>query len=633
MPALAHDLFLLMINLSRLSDREAITRAFVGALEASRPGLTVGLTLQGGPGPRRSTPVATADHAFGHVVFGAGFDALPDSEKSVLRNAVVMLGVILENRVRADRVESENAHLDAAVAERTERLERAAHELQDLYDHAPCGYHSLGPDGRCVGVNQTELDWLGYTRDELIGTHISELLADEDQPLFAENFGRLSATGHLKNLEARLRKKDGAMLPVAVNATATYDDAGRFLGSRTTLVDLTERRKAEAQLREAETRAIQAQKLEAVGRLAGGVAHDFNNLLTVILSGISFLQDGVGPSDPRTHDLQDIREAAERATMLTRQLLTFSRRQAVQPTIVDVNLIVENLRMLKRLIGEDVELATTLARPLAPVLIDAGQLEQVIVNLVVNARDAMPDGGRIIIETASVPGEARARLQLSAEREWVLLAVHDTGCGMDEATQARLFEPFFTTKEAGKGTGLGLATVYGIVQQAGGEIRVESRPGEGSHFRVYLPRTRGHAPSDARPVHLELPRGTGTVLLVEDEPLVREQAARSLRSAGYSVIEAADGPAALARAAQLERGALTVLVTDLVMPRMRGELLAQRLRSEHPGLPVVFVSGYPERGDAFGGPADERQAFLQKPFSPAQLATVVQSLLLVAAPN
>ena len=626
MSSLANDLFLLMINLSRLHDRETIVRTFVEAIGASRPGLEVHFTPQPQtePRPPDSTAVATSDHAFGHVCFGGSYPRLPDPEKIALNNAVVMLAVLLENRVRAERVESENARLDHAVAERTLSLERTAKELQHLYDHAPCGYHSLGPDGRCLNVNETELKWLGYSREELVGAHFAELLPDADRGLFARYFSLLTRKGELRNLEFHLKKKDGTLLPVAMNAAVTYDEQGRFVMTRSTMVDLTERRKAEARVREAEAHARQAQKLEAVGRLAGGVAHDFNNLLTVILSGVNFLLQGVGPADPRAEDLQDIREAAERAAMLTRQLLTFSRRQAAQPTVVDLNQVVDNLRMLRRLIGEDIELSTELARPLSPVFIDVGQLEQVIVNLVVNARDAVDQGGRITIETGDVPAEDAHRLQLAGDREWVLVAVHDTGSGMDEPTQTRLFEPFFTTKEIGKGTGLGLATVYGIVQQAGGEIRVESTPGAGSHFRVYLPRASGTAHPGERAQREELPHGRGTVLVVEDEPLVREQAARALRSAGYTVLEAADGPSALTRASTLAPDALSLLVTDVVMPQMNGERLAERLRVERPLLPVIFISGYPDRRTTA---SNHREAFLPKPFSPSGLATAVHGLL------
>jgi len=620
-PAFAHQLFQLMADLARLRDRRLILQRFVEALGDAQAGVRARFVEPGAPVPADAVPVATPEHDFGHLVLEAESARLPAQAQAELRSSACMLAVVLENRLRAERLESENARLDAAVSERTGALARTAAELQDLYDHAPCGYHSLGADGTVLRVNETEARWLGYAREELVGRPMAELLSPASRELFTRSFAGFKDTGTLQDRELELVRRDGTLLPVVVNATAVRDASGRVVMSRSTLLDLTERRRVEAQLEEATERARQAQKLEAVGRLAGSIAHDFNNLLTIILGGSNFLQRSMGPADPRWADLQDVREAAERAAVLTRQLLTFSRRQAAQPTVVDLNRVVENLGMVRRLIGEDVELSTRLTRPLGSVWADVGQLEQVIVNLVVNARDAMPDGGRLLLETADVCRAEARRLALPAEHDWVLLAVHDTGTGMDEATKGRIFEPFFTTKEAGQGTGLGLATVYGIVRGAGGEVRVESRPGEGSHFRLYLPRVEASA-AEATPAATELPRGTGTVLLVEDEPALRELAVKSLTQAGYTVLEARDGQRALSLAAAVGLDALHALVTDVVMPNMGGAVLTRALRAARPRLPVLYMSGYPDR-DLVG----DGTAFLPKPFTPAMLATAVYELL------
>jgi two-component system, cell cycle sensor histidine kinase and response regulator CckA len=618
MPGFVNELFLLTINLARLRDRGLIIKHFAEALSAARQGLSVRFIEPGSPAPLGALALATPEHDFGYVLVDAGTSELPLGELSALRNAVFMLAVVLENRLRAERLESENARLDAAIAERTAALAQTAAELQDLYDHAPCGYHSLGPDGSLLRVNETEARWLGYSKDQLVGLRMADLVAPDDQAAFAEAFERFRAAGTLKDQELELVRQDGSRLPVVVNATAVRDEQGAMVMARSTLLDLTERRQADAQLHEVSERARQAQKLEAVGRLAGSIAHDFNNLLTIILGASTFLQDGLGPADPRLADVRDVRDAAERGAVLTRQLLAFSRRQSAQPAVLDLNQVVENLRMVRRLIGEDIEFTTRLARPLGSIFADVGQLEQVIVNLVVNARDAMPEGGKLSIETAEVGADEARRLAL-AGKAWVMLAVGDTGTGMDEATLARLFEPFFTTKEAGKGTGLGLATVYGIVRGAGGEVRVDSHLGQGSQFRIYLPRVEASAPV-ASPAAAEMTRGSGTVLLVEDEPAVRELAMKSLKAAGYRVLEARDGERALALAQAVD--SLQLLVTDVVMPRMSGLALTQVLRKARPRLPVLYMSGYPDRSLV-----EEGSAFLQKPFTPVALAAAVDALL------
>src|SRR5438309_3378671 len=370
--------------------------------------------------------------------------------------------------------------------------------------------------------------------------------------------------------------------------------------------------------------------MEAVGRLAGGIAHDFNNLLTVITSYSDLLLEDLGTDDPKRSDVEQVRKAADGAAALTRQLLAFSRQQVVEPRVVSLNAVVESLqKILRRVLGEDVELAATPGPDLGAVRADVGQLEQVLMNLAVNARDAMPTGGKLTIETGNVehdPAFARGH-GAAAVRRFVMLAVTDTGVGMDEATKARIFEPFFTTKEPGKGTGLGLATVYGIVQQSGGFIWVYSEPGHGTTFKIYLPRVDAPAAGGAAgPAPATVPRGTETVLLVEDEPAVRAIAQQALERQGYTVLAAPSGADALALAAQ-HGATIHLLLTDVVMPGMSGRDLADRLTAQRPGIRVLYISGYTDNAIVRHGMLEPGLAYLQKPFRPDALVRKVREVL------
>ncbi|HEY1178936.1 MAG TPA: ATP-binding protein, partial [Phytomonospora sp.] len=387
--------------------------------------------------------------------------------------------------------------------------------------------------------------------------------------------------------------------------------------------DITERKQLEEQFR-------QAQKMEAVGQLAGGVAHDFNNLLAVMTSYTGMLLADLPADDPARADLEEIRRAAERAAGLTRQLLAFSRQQVLQPRILDVNAVVRDLeKMLARVLREDVRLETALTPTLGRVHADPGQLEQVIVNLAVNARDAMPAGGMLTIETADVELDeayCRARADVTPG-PYVMLAVSDTGVGMDAATQARIFEPFFTTKDVGKGTGLGLSTVYGIVKQSGGHVAVYSEPGLGTTFKVYLPRASTSPAGRPRSgSHPALHHGSGTVLLVEDDAQVRAAARRILARAGYTVLEAASGPEALRLCAERPQsaGPIDLLLTDMVMPEMGGRELAARVRVLHPAAATAFMSGYTADAVLRHGVVDPGSVFIQKPFTPETLTQKVR---------
>ena len=383
-------------------------------------------------------------------------------------------------------------------------------------------------------------------------------------------------------------------------------------------------------LRRSEEQLRQAQKLEAIGRLAGGVAHDFNNLLTAIMGYSHFLHQRFDAEDPAARDAEDILQAAERAASLTRQLLAFSRQQILEPKVLDLNVIITDLdRMLRRLIGEDIDLVTAPLKDLGRVKADPGQVEQVLINLVVNARDAMPEGGKLTIETANIDldeGHAHARIDLAPGR-YVMVAVSDNGCGMSRETASRIFEPFFTTKPVGQGTGLGLSTVHGIVKQSEGHIEVYTELGQGTTFKIYLPRVEGIA--DARPV--ARPRvgdqpGHGTILLVEDEDIIRRVIHESLRMSGYMVIEAADGSDAISICENKDQP-IDLLITDVVMPLMSGPELVRRVKLVRPRLPTLLISGYTDRALVHQGIRGSGMAFLQKPFTPDVLARKVREVL------
>jgi len=386
--------------------------------------------------------------------------------------------------------------------------------------------------------------------------------------------------------------------------------------------DVTDQRHLEEQFR-------QSQKMEAVGQLAGGIAHDFNNLLTAILGNTQLLLRELPPGDSKRGDVEEIRKASERAASLTRQLLAYSRRQMLQPVVLDLNVVVAEMdKLLRRLIGEHIALVTVLAPDLGRVKADPNQLEQVIVNLAVNARDAMPEGGKLTIETANVDldeGFAQAHLG-SVPGAYAMLAVTDTGSGMDATVRAHLFEPFFTTKEVGKGTGLGLATVYGIVKQSDGYISVYSEPGHGSSFKIYLPRVATPAGAAAGPQKGGPARGTETVLVVEDEPAVLSLSRRALEAQGYVVLAASDAAAAL-RVVERHGGMIHLLLTDVVMPGLSGRELADQLAGQRPGIRVLYMSGYPGDAVVQHGTLPTGSAFLQKPFSPDGLARKVRDVL------
>ena len=421
----------------------------------------------------------------------------------------------------------------------------------------------------------------------------------------------------------RVVRSDGSVRWIRSRVSPVRDTSGKVVRTVGIAEDVTELRRTQDQL-------IESQKMEAIGRLAGGVAHDFNNLLTAITGHGELVLGELRAGDPSREDVEEMLKAAERATALTRQLLAFSRRQTLEPQVVNMNALVADAeKMLRRLIGEDIELRTIPAEGLAAVRADPGQLEQVILNLVVNARDAMPRGGKLTIETKNVEldaGSASAHEPVKPGA-YVMLAVSDTGAGMTEETKARVFEPFFTTKEVGKGTGLGLATVYGIVRQSGGYVWVYSEPGTGASFKIYLPRVDEQPVALAvRPSPAEQARGSETLLLVEDEEVVRRLARIALVKRGYRVLEAATGAGAL-QLSEREQRPIAMLITDVVMPGMTGPELARQLALVRPHIRVLYMSGYTERVLAQQGALPPGSAYLDKPFTLDALARKVRQLL------
>ncbi len=505
-------------------------------------------------------------------------------------------------------------------AERALRL--TVNRLDALLNNIPDIVWMKDDQGRFTAVNEAFARFLNRARQEIIGkTDFDFLPAD-----LAERFQREDRTvmesGKTLQVSEQFVAPDGRTVLFETIKTPIGNGRSKPSGTVGIAREITERRRLEEQL-------LQSQKMEAVGRLAGGVAHDFNNLLTTILGYSDIVLGQLEQTDPICRDIEEMKKAGERAASLTHQLLAFSRKQAIEPKVLDLNAIVsEAATMLCRLIGENIDLETVLEPRLGRVRSDPGQIEQVLVNLAVNAHDAMPEGGKLVIETQNV-GVYEPYPSAHMKRDsgpYVMLAVSDTGSGMDAETKSHIFEPFYTTKERGKGTGLGLATVYGIVKQSGGDIWVYSEPGRGSTFKVYLPRVEEEADRVDANLSRATPSGSETVLLVEDEEALRALARRVLEGLGYIVLAAGSAEEAL-RVAQGHQKKIDLLVTDVIMPGMSGPQLARCLVNDRPGMKVLFTSGYTDTAIIQQGVVDAPTAFLQKPFAPEALARKVRDIL------
>jgi PAS domain S-box-containing protein len=473
-------------------------------------------------------------------------------------------------------------------------------------------------DFSIVDANAHALEVFGASRDDVVGRSCRDLMCGSDgHPC---PIGQPQAT--VSCVDCVVTASDGRQVPVLKSAVPISRKGRRLILE--SFVDVSERKEAEEALRKTEEQLRQSQKMEAIGQLAGGVAHDFNNLLTAITGYAELVMKSFGEGDPAREDVQEIKKAAKRAASLTEQLLAFSRRQILKPRVVNMNTLVGDMeKMLRRVIGEDIQLSVDLGGDVGSVMTDPAQLEQVIVNLAVNSRDAMPRGGSLTVSTSLTVLDEPSAEGVEAG-EYVELAVSDTGCGMDEVTKSRLFEPFFTTKEVGKGTGLGLATVYGIVKQSRGHVVVESEVGEGTTFRVLLPRlSEDVAEAESKPKSSEAEGGSETVLLVEDEEVLRNLGRRVLELGGYTVLVARDGVEGL-RVCERHEGPIHLLVTDVVMPRMGGRQLAERVAALCPAVKVLYVSGYTDDVVVRNGVSESKVAFLQKPYSPSALLRQVR---------
>jgi PAS domain S-box-containing protein len=528
----------------------------------------------------------------------------------------ILLGLA---RLEEDRQRRVGFVLDISDRKRAEEsLKQSESQFRALFENTLDAVLIANDQGAYVDANPAACALLGVPYNEVIGRTINAFTEDNDPANASHMLEQLLKNGTMSG-ELRLRRPDGTIVEVDFSVTANVLP-GRHLAL---LRDVTERRKLEEQLR-------LSQKLESVGMLAGGIAHDFNNLLTVITGYTDLTLRRLDKADPLARNIEEIKKAAERATTLTCQLLAFSRKQVLQPKILDLNSVIANVeKMLGRLIGEDMELHAKPDNRLGQVKADPGQIEQVILNLVVNARDAMPKGGKITIETANVYlDEAYARKHVAVQPGWyVMLAVTDTGCGMTAEMQKNIFEPFFTTKEQGKGTGLGLSTVYGIVKQSGGNIWVYSEVGVGTTFKIYLPLVDEHVTApDMEAARPESIAGTETILLAEDEEMVRNLARESLRMHGYTVLEAANAGEALLICQQHE-GPIHLLLTDVVMPKMSGKELAEQVVSLRPDMCVLYMSGYPNQAIMNHGILDKDFAFIGKPFTPDALVLKVAEVL------
>jgi PAS domain S-box-containing protein len=538
---------------------------------------------------------------------------LKDTSETIARQSEELLSA--KNALEA-RVALRTAELGAAYEEL-----REANEVREGVIHSsPLAIWAIDLEGMVSFWNPAAEAIFGWKQEEVVGKPLPVVPADqaEEYARWLQNFRR----GEMVNgVERRRQQKDGSLIDVAIWTAPLRDRAGNARGTIAIDTDISQRKLLEDQVR-------QAQKLEAVGRLAGGVAHDFNNLLTIIQGYTEMILMEAEEAPTLLEYAQEIQYASERASALTGQLLAFSRRQISQPKVLDVNdVVAHSMRMLRRIIGEDIEIESRLGPDLGKVKVDPVHLDQVIMNLAVNSRDAMPNGGRIVLETSNCRIDAEySDWHIGVEPgAYVMLAVSDNGTGMTAETRSRIFEPFFTTKEAGKGTGLGLAIVYGVVKQANGEIIVYSEPGKGTTFKIYLP-TVDQPASSAALEHAAAKRGSGTVLLCEDDAKIRRLVEAMLTRQGYRVLVAENPDQALETALRLDKP-IDLLLTDIVMPRISGIELAKAVREARPGIRVLYMSGYTDSQMNNSWMVDEDVPFLQKPFTTAALAQKVQEAL------
>jgi two-component system cell cycle sensor histidine kinase/response regulator CckA len=508
------------------------------------------------------------------------------------------------------------------VERKTADLVRAEEKYRDLYDNAPDMYHSIDKDGYIIEVNQTEAEALGYRNEELIGRHLTDIFSGDSKKAFEKDFPVLLNKGSLSGLERQVICKDGSVIDVSINVRAVYDEKGEPVKTRAIMRDITEKRKLEAQL-------LHAQKMEAIGQFAGGIAHDFNNILTVIIGYGHLLQVKLNMDKTLNSYVTCILNSAQKAASLTHSILAFSKKQLINTTPVNIKEIILALKkLLPRLIGEDIELSVHLTGEDLIVMADTTQIEQVLMNLATNARDAMPDGGSLVIRTDSVRIDDYFINNYGFGRpgNYALISVTDTGHGMEDVTKEKIFEPFFTTKEVGKGTGLGLSMAYGIIKQHNGYINVYSELGKGSTFKIYLPVIKSDV-EEMRPAAITMPTGgTEVILLAEDNEEVRKLTRTVLDSFGYEVIEAVDGEDAINKFKE-DKDKIQLLIFDLIMPQKNGKEAFEEIKKIRPNIKVLFSSGYAADIIQKKGGIEEGINTVQKPISPRELIKKVREIL------
>jgi PAS domain S-box-containing protein len=568
-------------------------------------------------------PLHVGDRIYGWIYVAQKLSNVEFSgeDERVLMALAAQTGLAYEHSMSLLEIQEHASKLETEIEERN----RAENRFRMLIESAPMGIVIADKRGRISEVNAQALQMFGYGREELFGQSVETLLPERLRTSHEGHRAGYHTDPHARpmglGMELFALRKDGTEFPVEISLGPI--ETGEELLISSIIVDITARKKMEKQLR-------LSQRMEAIGELAGGVAHDFNNLLAVILGCADAVIDSLPDVHPATKKVEMVRQAASSAADLTRQLLAFSRQQLLQPRVLNLKEVIDNTQgLLRRLIGENIEMMIRLEPSLGCVKADPGQIEQVLLNLCVNARDAMPKGGRLTISGRNVELDDSYRDErlVVVPGRYVMLAVEDTGYGMDRETQARIFDPFFTTKEFGKGTGMGLATVYGIVKQSGGYIWVYSEPSKGTVFKVYLPLVSESAQPirqiEANPASLQ---GSETILLAEDSDSLREMAKEYLESIGYCVIECASGKDALQRAKEFD-GIIQLLLTDIVMPEMSGPELAAEIALVRPGIKIIFTSGYTDDAITRQGILDPAVAFIQKPYRPKALGRKIREVL------
>jgi PAS domain S-box-containing protein len=601
--------------------------------EAKHLGLLAPFIIITGQGDEAAAVAALKLGAFDYIIKRDNYlTHLPHAiENAIARSQLIQTNRRLQTELaERERAEAENARLLVEGLGQRQRLDEIIASVPGLVWEAWGSPDEA--DQRTNFVSNHVERMLGYSVQQWLSTpnFWLSIVHPDDKERAAREAAEFFASGKGGISQFRWIARDGRVVWVEGHSTVICDNQGNPVGMRGVTTDITARKEAERGRAQLEEQLRQAQKIDSIGRLAGGVAHDFNNILTAIRGYAELMLLELAPGDPMRSSVTEISRAGERAADLTRQLLAFSRRQLLQPRVLALNsLIADSIKMLKRLLGEDIELVTLLDPELGNVKADAGQMEQVILNLAVNARDAMPQGGKLTLETRNVIlQEEYAQKHFSLQPgSYIMMTISDIGCGMDPHTLSHIFEPFFTTKEPGKGTGLGLSTVYGIVQQSGGSIWVYSEPGRGTTFKIYLPRIE--EPLDEageRRIESDNPRGSETILVVEDDEIVRKLTCQALRRYGYQVIEAANGIEALL-SCEKHPEPIPLMITDVVMPQISGPELATRLRLLHPETQVLYISGYTDDAVVRHGLLDAALYFLQKPFTPGALVHKVRDIL------